>query len=370
MHTYLFLILILLPFQFPVTFQFEPDSCSALSDKHEDYYCSSSGKLRNLLYTVSAGEGFNLRRDVYMRMAHVVAGLRQNGHNVTLVLPVWGPLPHWPHDERDLPWNMFFDVASLNRLIPVMEFRDFVSDASHVTDIYLSHFPETFSSDNRWHERYQFKECPKVYKPSAVCMMFAGTTSTLIQVIENHFSDHPSVRIVNAEVVLHQDYGSAFFWTIRRSMRFSNDLIRIANEFRSHYLDSDDVKDRTEMPDDWREVIHKAGDAIGGHYLSLHWRRADFATFRSGNVPSIECTADQIKRISKNHNMSRLFLATDASASEIDQLMKHLNNKSKIQVFMFGKNESVVSQHVSLSSGQKAIIDQWICSHSCLFVGR
>lgn len=75
------------------------------------------------------GEGFNLRRDVYMRVANLVNQLRQN-QDWILVLPPWGHLYHWKSPElgnqMNVPWSHFFDLDSLNTYIPVMELEDFI----------------------------------------------------------------------------------------------------------------------------------------------------------------------------------------------------------------------------------------------------
>nr|AEW22975.1 protein O-fucosyltransferase B [Schistosoma mansoni] len=111
---------------------------------------------RYLFYDVFYGEGFNLRRDVYIRVANTVRLLRDPSqipdfalHNINvknltgddwiLVLPPWGPLPHWFNDrsyERytnhsyfnnwsGIPWSMFFDLNSLSLFIPVMDLIEF-----------------------------------------------------------------------------------------------------------------------------------------------------------------------------------------------------------------------------------------------------
>ena len=53
--------------------------------------------VRYILYDVNPGEGFNLRRDVYMRMAVFVKKLNQEFPSTywVLVLPPWGHLYHW-----------------------------------------------------------------------------------------------------------------------------------------------------------------------------------------------------------------------------------------------------------------------------------
>ena len=57
---------------------------------------------RYLLYDTNPGEGFNLRRDVYIRIANLVKDLRKDGqYDWTLVLPPWGRIGyHW--QERDM----------------------------------------------------------------------------------------------------------------------------------------------------------------------------------------------------------------------------------------------------------------------------
>lgn len=86
---------------------------------------------RYLLYDVNHGEGFNLRRDVYMRVANLVRQLREKGQNFVLVLPPWSSLYHWQSKslagaQNKLPWSLFFDLESLNRFVPVIEFETFV----------------------------------------------------------------------------------------------------------------------------------------------------------------------------------------------------------------------------------------------------
>lgn len=74
-------------------------------------------------------EGFNLRRDVYIRMASLLKTLLKTEEWV-LVLPPWGRLYHWQspdiHQVR-IPWADFFDLPSLNRNIPVIEYEQFIA---------------------------------------------------------------------------------------------------------------------------------------------------------------------------------------------------------------------------------------------------
>ena len=85
---------------------------------------------RYLLYEVNPGEGFNLRRDVYLRIANLVKVLNDDLRSWwTLVLPPWSRLYHWRSNvvQQQIPWSTFFDIESLSRHVPVMEFVDFLN---------------------------------------------------------------------------------------------------------------------------------------------------------------------------------------------------------------------------------------------------
>lgn len=58
----------------------------------------------------------------------------------TLVLPPWGRIYHWKSDiyQRQVSWNRFFDIESLNRHVPVMELKDWMKgDLHHILTIAL-----------------------------------------------------------------------------------------------------------------------------------------------------------------------------------------------------------------------------------------
>ena len=63
-----------------------------------------------------------------MRIANLLRRLRQD-EDWVLVLPPWGGLYHWKTrslEQIRIPWSTFFNVESLNRFIPVIEFDEFV----------------------------------------------------------------------------------------------------------------------------------------------------------------------------------------------------------------------------------------------------
>uniref|UniRef100_A0A452QHQ0 GDP-fucose protein O-fucosyltransferase 2 n=1 Tax=Ursus americanus TaxID=9643 RepID=A0A452QHQ0_URSAM len=94
-----------------------------------DILSGAASRRRYLLYDVNPPEGFNLRRDVYIRVASLLKTLLKTEEWV-LVLPPWGRLYHWQspdiHQVR-IPWSDFFDLPSLNRNIPVIEYEQFIA---------------------------------------------------------------------------------------------------------------------------------------------------------------------------------------------------------------------------------------------------
>lgn len=117
---------------------------------------------RYLIYDVNPGEGFNLRRDVYMRVANMMQLLREK-QNWILVVPPWRKLYHWrsPIEQNALPWRTFFDLESLNRYVPVIEFEEFVKETggAEVEEImYLQGYAEGWK-DGHWEEKIDDRDC-------------------------------------------------------------------------------------------------------------------------------------------------------------------------------------------------------------------
>ena len=80
---------------------------------------------RFLLYRVNPQEGFNLRRDAFMRAALLT---RRLGPEWVLVLPPFERLPHWKTDrpqQVNVPWSAFFDLDALRAVVNVAEYAEF-----------------------------------------------------------------------------------------------------------------------------------------------------------------------------------------------------------------------------------------------------
>ncbi|VDP12459.1 unnamed protein product [Onchocerca flexuosa] len=166
--------------------------------------------------------------------------------------------------------------------------------------------------------------------------------------------------IDRAETVLHSHFGDFHYWEARRSMRYAKHLRLVADEFRQERLNSDDVRDGTILSDSWKATRKEHGEAQGGDFICVHWRRGDFVRSHNADIPSISGTAEQIAAILRKENLTTVYLCTDASAAEVTTLINLLPSNVQVERFL---NDS------SLNDGEVSIVDQWICAHARYFIG-
>lgn len=343
---------------------------------------SIASEKKFLLYDVNFGEGFNLRRDVYMRVANTVRLLRDSGENWILVLPPWGRLHHWQRMEVALSWRLFFDLESLNRFIPVIEFEDFLDETENRPIdqvIYLQHYEEGWGTEyvRKFDERKCLPPADSHYKhidgewkgwfysyedvraSNFKCVSLQGDSGTLRDLLKSsNVSSMSSVMVDRAETILHENFGDVNYWKARRSMRYSKELVEAADSFRDKYLDSDDENDNTHLVPDWRKERAKR-NAKGGPYLGIHWRRRDFLYARQDQLPSIKGTAAILERLCEKLKLDRIYLATDAPEEEVEELKSYLH---EVEVYRFMDTQKY-------NDGQIAIIDQYLCAHARHFIG-
>lgn len=177
-----------------------------------------------VLYSVNPAEGFNLRRDVYLRMAIFVKNLQKvKGYsNAILVLPTFHHLYHWKSHFRqtNMFWNHFFDLESFKLYTNVLDMWEFfeVVRQQHgkqlieISEVYsLQHFEAMFESgvfvdkfeetactrtDN---DNYHFLEYYNITENTITCLNFQGSASLLVNVLEEFKERHHtpgSLRIV------------------------------------------------------------------------------------------------------------------------------------------------------------------------------
>ncbi|CAD5120595.1 DgyrCDS9157 [Dimorphilus gyrociliatus] len=329
---------------------------------------------RYLLYDINPGEGFNLRRDVYIRMANMIKFLNEKEKWV-LVLPPWGRLYHWQTSgikSSRIPWKTFFDVQSLKDSKPKIE-----------QIYYLQRYKEGWSG-GRWEEKIDVRDCldptgfekidgkwkwsffgysEKIYGEKFDCLSVQAEIATMKKFLLNEKAR--SIFLLHAEELIHGRFSewSREWWTARRSMRFSKELVNTANSFRKEKLQSTDDSDKTIQDPDWTKQVKKPGEAIGGPYVAVHLRRRDFLYGHKDDVPSIQWAAHQLRKILVDKDLMKLFVATDAPDNEYRELVESLPD---FEVYRYIPTQEELEK---FTDGGIAIIDQLICVHARFFIG-
>ncbi|KAK6626711.1 hypothetical protein RUM44_009187 [Polyplax serrata] len=332
---------------------------------------------RYILYDVNPPEGFNLRRDVYMRMAVFARKLRNK--NWILVLPPWPHLYHWmsetiPSQSR-LPWSLFFNITTMSAFAPVIEMSEFLNTGTRqIEQVYiLQHFKDTFTSGN-FEDRMALEPCqeelpyestpngflghfwnyPNLTAKNVDCLSFHGPATQLIDILKK--TEAKTVMFDHAEVALHDRFGDKTYWDARRSMKFSDHLIEEAKKFRRDKLNSTDESDKTV----W---LNKERTALGGNYIAVHMRRRDFLFGRQKEVPSIKGAAHQIQKALKELKLNTVFVATDAPRKEKMELKEYLKGYKMVT---YTPSKEIKFNY---KDGGVAIIEQIICSNARKFYG-
>lgn len=353
-----------------------------------------------LLYDVNAPEGFNLRRDVYIRLAVFVRQLviRKPFQNLRLVLPPWRRLTHWKSShlqQHSLPWEHFFDIESMRRYAPVLDFPEFLTEISQfglqeppyvqVQQVFqLMNFEYMFEQDV-FHEKFEFEsDCrkekhlqgyllqqPMLLDNDFVCVRYQGSVNLLERVLRQQLknsvgqaaNDVKVYAILNAEIVLHDQWGDKEFWRARRSMRFAEPLQEIAEKYRARVLNSHKADELVQRPPMWEsERLYRK--AVGGDYLAVHFRRGDFVHWRQRSTPTLKSTATQIREQLHLLNLTTVYISTDTTAMELTNLKAYLQ---RVRVRRFTPES--LTQKALIKDGGHAIVDQIICAHARHFIG-
>ncbi|KAJ7427902.1 GDP-fucose protein O-fucosyltransferase 2 [Willisornis vidua] len=305
--------------------------------------------LRYLLYDVNPPEGFNLRRDVYIRIASLVKTL-QKSENWVLVLPPWGRLYHWQSPDIlqvRLPWSQFFDVPSLNRNIPVIEYEQFLAESGgpFIEQVYVLQGYAEGWKEGTWEEKIDERPCIDQ-------LMYSKDKHEYYRCLEG-----PPLHIYSQKGAV----PCLVNLKTRRSMVFAPHLRAVGDEFRKKHLQSTDEADRTHYKEDWTQMKVKTGTALGGPYLGVHLRRRDFIWGHREDVPSLQGAVKKIHSLLEMLKLEKVFVATDAVEEEIELLKKLLPEMVRF--------EPSWEELELYKDGGLAVIDQWICAHARYFIG-
>ncbi|XP_021253475.1 GDP-fucose protein O-fucosyltransferase 2 isoform X2 [Numida meleagris] len=377
---------------------------------------SAAPRTRYLLYDVNPPEGFNLRRDVYIRIASLIKTLLKS-ENWVLVLPPWGRLYHWQSPDIlqvRIPWSEFFDLASLNKNIPVIEYEQFLAESGgpFIEQIYVLQGYVEGWNEGTWEEKIDERPCidqlmyskdkHQYYRGwfwgyeetralNVSCLSVQGSASVVAPILLKNTSAQDATRMMRgegnshmrngvclhcpssrafpersvmldrAENLLHDHYGGKDYWNTRRSMVFAKHLRVAGDEFRNKYLQSTDEADRTHYNEDWSQMKVKMGTALGGPYLGVHLRRKDFIWGHREDVPSLHGAVKKIHSLLEMHKLEKVFIATDAVEDEIELLKKLVPEMVRF--------EPTWEELELYKDGGMAVIDQWICAHARYFIG-
>ncbi|XP_055685449.1 GDP-fucose protein O-fucosyltransferase 2 [Lutzomyia longipalpis] len=360
---------------------------------------TSNENITYILYDVNPVEGFNLRRDCFIRLAVFVKKLKNEPgyENTKLVLPPFSDLYHWRSrhlDQSHIFWNTFFNLESMKRYTDVLDMWEFFNEIQSIhrglknlnsitiDEVYkLKHFQEMFKN-GVFEDKFEKTRCGmaeggaqdgffhyrNITSKRFTCVNFQGSANLLKDLLEKFKPKNTGnpriILFLNAEVVLHDFWGNDEFWRARRSMRFNDNLVEKANEFRIENFNSTDVLDAVQRPHRWEDE-REYRNAIGGDYLCAHLRRADFLYGRERTTPTLRSASIQIKRITKMLGIDQVFLSSDCSRSELMDLLSFMK---RLRVYKYLPPTTGDGSN-ALKDGEIAIIDQIICSNARYFIG-
>ncbi|KAH8849327.1 GDP-fucose protein O-fucosyltransferase 2 [Schistosoma japonicum] len=368
---------------------------------------------RYLFYDVFYGEGFNLRRDVYIRVANTV--------RLSLFVPVMDLIDFQRSVLNSQSLHKSSSPLKIDLALQLVR-GDFDANVEQYQNI---NNRKVYFCPNGIRELYRSNDSSLSTNPPME--LFEGSSFTshngilpmtasaydcvtgdlepvhlapfLIQLIRN--SKQPITFSLNiyilrvyrtlylgsAQSIIHGHWSewSPEYWTVRRSITLANHLRDIGDHYRGAYLHSYDVSDRTVPPlivehlgpgSGWLRSKWPLSPAVGGPYIAVHWRRGDFVTTStttttttstSNRSPDSVSAAQQILDAIKIFNqyedrhIDTVYLATDTDKQELESLKSLLY---PFQVFHFEPSES---EWLSYGPGGLALIDQWICAHARYF---
>lgn len=238
----------------------------------------------HILYDVNPSEGFNLRRDVYLRLAVFLHNVQsQPGWSkAKLVLPPFRNLYHWQSQPRNGAqqdvsyfWNHYFDLPSLAGYTNVLDlWQLFAEPEAPLAVVQLRGYANMFEN-GQFVEKFDLDKYPiRVDKPNASVMGYRNLSTLtdgwmwqsrlqgsvmqlqpMLELLWQRLGRPMDFRVFvrNAEVTLHDGFGDAEFWRARRSMRFADTLMEVADEFRRDVIGESGALDKVQRPLRWQD---------------------------------------------------------------------------------------------------------------------
>jgi len=329
-----------------------------------------------ILFDVKVGEGFNLQKSVFVRVAHMVAFLNEETKpcqecdgqdcaefcvSYTIVLPPWCFLAHWANlafiyeGTPRIGWSEFFDLDAMRTVVPIIEFDEYEAKfgwkVDHVTTARFWDFVfDKREGNQRQHKTVSWDKCFKNRElaeiKDGIRIDFSGHCGTMIaktgSCVANYAyqpsdlgppmveaaGEFTSILIKNAD-----NFGIPFtnWWKYREIMVFSSEIRMTADRWIADNFGNQD-------------------------YIALHLRRSDFLRAHPDYVASPNAVGKRIAFLKKKYNTRNIFVMTDARKEEREEIR---NADPSIRFF----EEEV--QH----PGKLAMIEQWIGVRALHFEG-
>eukprot|EP01125_Pyxidicula_operculata_P022138 TRINITY_DN8909_c0_g1_i1.p1 TRINITY_DN8909_c0_g1~~TRINITY_DN8909_c0_g1_i1.p1 ORF type:complete len:418 (+),score=43.60 TRINITY_DN8909_c0_g1_i1:3-1256(+) len=343
----------------PNNCQFGDSKC----DDRKDDIVHDSVKIQDdtnyLLFHVNSGEGYNLRRQVLVRLIIVVNRLVKSGQKWKLVLPKMCRTPHAKnYPPEGCLWSQYIDIDKLSQHVPVIDYDEFVKVKGENIDtvLHLKLHTQRFDIGFFWNEI----KCPAYLNADTVssymhcmpiklkdpnefhCIDTLSTTDD--DFLPKYFSTKKSLSVLflHAETLA---WGGSY-WSSERSdiykyLRPSTAIENYARNYIKEHLCPD-----TSSIDDCK-------------FIGVHMRRGDFLYAHSDATPELDQIIEQIDQVSMKYGIEKIFIATDDPKSLVEI-------KSKLKV---GK---LVTDHVHPTSNndlEVSMVEQTILAFSRVFVG-
>ncbi|KNC75579.1 hypothetical protein, variant, partial [Sphaeroforma arctica JP610] len=106
-----------------------------------------------------------------------------------------------------------------------------------------------------------------------------------------------------------------------------------------------------------------------GNYLAIHMRRRDFVFSKQGKIPELTDVATIIKGLMDQQGVTKVFVATDAPESELEELGRLLSTEVLNYKYKVAGKVTPKQRETHLADGQLAVIDQILCSRAKYFSG-
>lgn len=236
--------------------------------------------------------------------------------------------------------------------------------------VFVDKFEEAACTRHEYENYHYMENYYNITEKTITCINFQGSVMLLKDILDAYKDRYDSrksimpriVLFAHAETALHDFFGDAEYWKARRSMRFNKNLRNIGNSYRSDFLLSNDEHDKVQKPYLWTDE-KPYREAIGGDYLCVHMRRADFVYGRETQLPTLRSVANQIKRALAELGLYRVYLSSDCSGSEFHDMKAFLRG---VNLYKF---KAPWEFQMQIGDGAVAVIDQVICSHARKFIG-